>query len=284
MIATTPEHVALLATREFWAVDLYEFVFIDGSVVRYSGHALSTRWNGFVFPGGGPIFSRGNTRQVRGLESDTLTIDITPRETDQLLGVPMMQAVQNGAFDGARVSLYRGHAALPGGELVGAILRFRGEIQEIETELTIHVTVKSDLVKLDAPCPRDVWQAGCSRTLYDAGCGVNRADFVVHASAAAGSTKSIIQVLGLAHADGYYSGGELRFISGDNAGARRSVRLQPDLQTLRLSYPVLHPVQPGDMFQLWPGCSHTVDECEIKFFNKAGFNGQPFVPAPETAL
>lgn len=284
MIATTPEHIALLQSREFWAVDLYEIRFIDDTILRWDGHALSTSWNGYVWAGGGPIISRGNTRQIRGLESDTLAMDITPRETDTLLGVPLIKAVQNGAFDGARIALYRGHAATPGAPIVGAVLRFQGEIQEVETDVTIHVTVKSDLVKLDATCPRDVWQAGCSRTLYDAGCGVQRSAHLVNASTGAGTTKSVLKVLGLPHADGYYSAGEIRFISGENAGARRSVRVQADADTLRLSYPLLHTPALGDQFQLWPGCAHTVDECEIKFFNKPAFNGQPFVPAPETAL
>lgn len=284
MIDTTSEHIAVLNSREFWAVDLYAIAFIDGSVLRYSGHALSTTWAGYTWAGGGPLFSRGTTKQIRGLEADSLSIELTPRETDTLLGLPMMQAVQNGALDGARLSLYRGHAAVPGGALAGAILRFQGEVQEVETDLTIHLTVKSDLLKLDAPIPRDLWQPGCSRTLYDTGCGVSRADFQLATTAGAGSTRSAVQVAGLTTAVGFYSGGELRFISGANAGARRSVRLQADAATLRLSYPLLHPVAAGDQIHLWPGCAHTWDECKAKFSNGPGFNGQPFVPSPETAL
>lgn len=284
MIETTAEHIALLQSREFWAVDLYQIAFIDGSVLRYSGHALSTSWGGYTWAGGGPLFSRGSTKQIRGLEADSLSVEITPRETDLLMGLPMMQAVQNGALDGAEFSLYRGHAALPGGALAGAILKFSGEVQEVESDLTIHLTIKSALVKLDAPCPRDVWQPGCSRTLYDAGCGVSRATFMHTDAAASGSTNVVVNTAPLPNAVGYYSGGELRFISGANSGARRSVRVQPDAQTLIISYPLIHPVTGGDQFQLWPGCSHTHDECGDKFSNQSAFNGQPFVPSPETAL
>lgn len=284
MIATTPEHIAVLNSREFWAVDLYQITFIDDSVLRYSGHALSTSWGGYTWAGGGPLFHRGQTRQIRGLEADSLTVDITPRETDMLFGLPMMQAVQNGALDGAQFALYRGHAAVPGGALAGAILKFRGEVQEVFSDLTIRLTIKSDLINLDAPIPRDVWQPGCSRTLYDAGCGVSRAAFMYTSSAAGGSTRSLVKTTTLPHPAGYYDSGELRFISGANAGARRSVRVQPDTVTLQLSYPLLHTVSPGDQFQLWPGCAHTWDECQSKFANGSAFNGQPFVPSPETAL
>ena len=284
MIATTPEHIAVLLLREFWAVDLCKIAFIDGSVLRYSGHALSASWGGYTWAGGGPLFHRDSTKQIRGLEADSLTVEIAPRETDMLLGLPMMQAVQNGALDGARFSLYRGHAAVPGGALAGAILKFQGEVQEVQSDLRIHLTIKSDLVKLDAPIPRDVWQPGCSRTLYDAGCGVSRATFMYFTSAAGGSTRAMVKTAALPHAAGYYESGELRFTSGANAGARRSVRLQPDTTTLHLSYPLLHAVTPGDQFQLWPGCAHTWDECQSKFANGSSFNGQPFVPSPETAL
>ena len=284
MIETTPEHIALLQSREFWSVDLYQFTFLDGSVIRYSGHALSTTWGGYTWAGGGPIFSRGATKQIRGLEADSLSIEITPRETDLLYGIPFMQAVRNGALDGVRVSLYRGHASLPGGDLAGAILKFRGEVQEVETDLTIRLTVKSDLIKFDAPIPKDVWQPGCSRTLYGPGCGVLRSNFQRNTSAAAGSTQLLLYVPELPNGAGYYSGGELRFVSGANAGARRTVRLQPTSTTLRLAYPLLHPVTPGDQIQLWPGCAHTAEECEIKFANKPAFNGQPFIPSPETVL
>lgn len=284
MIATTSEHIALLQTREFWAVDLYAITLIDGTTLRWSGHALSTSWGGYTWAGGGPLIARGATKQIRGLEADSLSIEITPRETDLLLGLPLMQAVRNGALDGARIALYRGHAATPGAALVGAVLKFRGEVQEVETDLHIRLTVKSDLIKLDAPIPRDVWQPGCSRTLYDVGCGVSRAAYMQIGYAASGSTNAAIKTSTLPHAVGYYSAGELRFVTGANAGARRSVRVQPDGETLRLSYPLLHDATPGDQFQLWPGCAHTWDECKNKFSNGPSFNGQPFVPSPETAL
>lgn len=284
MILTSAEHIALLRTREFWAVDLYAIQFVDGSVLRYSSHPLSTRWGGYTWAGGGPLFSRGETRQVRGLEADTLSVEITPRETDTLLGLPFAAAVRNGALDGAKFALYRGHAARPGDPIVGAILRFSGSVEEVEGELTITLTCKCDLMKLDAPIPRDVYQPGCSRTLYGAGCGVARGSYQVVGSAVAGSARSIVKVSTLPQPAGYYTGGEIRWLSGLNAGARRSIKLNADTGTLQMAYPLLHSVSSGDQFQLWPGCAHTWDECKGKFNNGAAFNGQPFIPDPETAL
>lgn len=282
MIETSPEHIALLQSREFWAVDLYAFTFIDDSVIRYSGNPLSTVWGGHTWAGGGPLFKRGSTKQVRGLETDSLTIEITPRDTDMLMDLPFMAAVLNGALDGARVSLYRGHAAKPGGALVGAVLKFQGEIQEVETELAVRLTVKSDLYKLDTPIPLNVYQPGCDRTLYGPGCQVSRATYQRDRVVSSGSS-SVVIASGLGES-GFYTGGEVRFVSGANSGARRSVKVHSDDQTIQLSYPLLHAVTPGDQFQIWPGCDHTWSECKAKFNNGNAFNGAPFVPSPETAL
>lgn len=283
MIVVTAEHAALLAhwTREFWAVDLYELSFLDGTTLRYSGHALPTIWNGYTWTSG-PLFRRGETKIICGLETDTLQVEITPREGDTLLGLPWPLAIRNGALDGARVAVYRGHAEKPGAPLAGAFLRFRGMVGNVKAKLPILMPIKSELVLLDAPIPRDVWQAGCSRTLFDAGCGASRTAFRHDGQAAAGSTTALV-VASLPHAAGYYSAGEIRWVSGANAGARRAIR-RHDGTGLHLSYPLLEAITPGDTFQLWPGCAHTWEECQDKFANGTRFNGQPFVPAPETAV
>jgi len=285
MIPTNDTHAALLNTRGFWGCDLYAITMLDGSVSRYVAHGVGVSWNGYTWQGGGPLFKRDGVRIVRGLEADSLKVTITPKASDLLLGIPWMAAVRNGAFDGARLELYRGHAATPGAPLAGAFLRFSGPMQEVETEDVIRLTIKSDLVKLDAPIPRAVYQPGCDRTLYDAGCGVSRGTFQITTNVANASTQTAIKVAsGVLGAAGYYTGGELRFTSGGNAGARRSVRLQPDDITLELSYPLLQAVTVGDNFALWPGCAHTSDECANKFSNAARFRGEPFIPAPETAF
>lgn len=284
MIQTTQTHIALLSTRQFWAVDLWQLTFLDGTVLRYSSHALSTYWNGYTWQAG-PMFERGSTKLTKGLEADSLQVEITPQSTDQLYGIDFFTAVRNGALDGVKLSLYRGHAANPGDSIVGAFLRFKGDIQEVESDLTIRITVKSDLAKLDQQIPPDLWQPGCSRTLYDAGCGVARAAYQTTGAVAAASTKAIIVTSARLPNDAdYFTAGEIMFTSGANAGARRSVRLQVDNQTLRLAYPLLSPVTIGDQFLLWPGCSRTWEDCKSKFNNGPSFNGQPFVPSPETAL
>lgn len=284
MISATPQHIALLQTRMFWAVDLYRITLIDGTVLRYS-NGIAASWAGETYQGGVLLLKRGGVRLVRGLEADSLKVTIAPTDSAVLYGLPWRAAVINGALDGARLELMRGHAANPGDALVGAILRFAGEIQAPRLAgLDIELAVKSDMSKLDAPCPRSVFQPGCDRTLFDAGCGLARAAWQINTNAAGGSTMSIIKLPADAPSISYYVGGELRFTGGANAGARRSVRKQSDLRTLHLSYPLSHPVTLGDAFAAWPGCPHTYAACVGVFNNGARYRGEDLIPQPETVL
>lgn len=283
MIATSPEHAALLASRLFWACDLYLFRFIDDSIVRYAAHGAAVSWGGYTWQAG-PFFQRGRTRIVRGLEVDTLGVTIFATLEHLLLGIPFVSAVRNGALDGARLEVWRGHAATPGAPLAGAIQRFAGAIENVDIDEDIKLTVKSDLSRLNAPIPRAVYQPGCDRTLYDAGCGVSRAAHQVTLTTAVGATRNAVKVAAGALGAVDYSAGELRFVSGVNAGTRRAIRVQSDSVTLDLSYPLPSPPAAGDSFTLWPGCKHDRGDCAGKFANEARFRGEPYVPVPETAL
>ncbi len=283
-IAATAEHVALLKSRVFWSTDLFVIALLDGTVVRYTSGGLNVSWGGATYSGAGPLIRRGSVRLVRGLESDSLSITVTPRDTDLLLGVPWVNAVRNGALDGARIELWRAHAAAPGAPIVGAVLRYSGPVEDVDLDLDIKVTVKSDIAKLDAPFPRAVWQPGCDRTLFDAGCGVARAAFQNTGAVVSGSTSRMLKLsLGTAKADGYYSAGELFCVSGANAGARRTIRLH-DAAGFTLAFPLPNAPTVGDTFVLWPGCARTKADCGDKFSNVARFRGEPYVPAPETVL
>ncbi|HSD36079.1 MAG TPA: DUF2163 domain-containing protein [Rhodocyclaceae bacterium] len=285
MIETTAEHIALLNSRVFWAVDLYQITFLDGTSLRLLGDTggLSTLWNGNTFQGGGPLLTRDAVRIARGLEADDLSMTINPKADDLLLGLPWREAIQNGALDGARISLWRAHAPMPGAPIVGAVLRFSGPVNDWEVEDEIRISVKSDISKLDAPLPRAVYGPGCDRTLYTPGCDVNRTAYQTNATALPGSSPASINT-GLTAAAGYYAGGEIRWITGLNAGARRTVKRQSAAGTLALTYPLNRSVTAGDSFVIWPGCAHDTQDCGGKFNNLPHFRGEPFVPAPETAF
>lgn len=283
MITTSPEHLALLKSRTFFAADLYEFVLIDGTVLRYTSGAISTAWNGQVFQSGGPVFERGEIRIAAGLEADELTLTAWPREGNLLLGLSWAAAACNGAFDGATVTAWRAHSAGPGRPVVGAVRLFGGSVGNVDigVEEGIKIPVQSDMAVLDRKIPRAVFQPGCDRTLYDKGCGLSRASHQINGNAQGGSDALRI-VTSLSDAAGTYSGGEVRIITGVSAGARRTIKRHADGGVLLLAYPLPRGVMAGDAFQLWPGCNRTYAACQA-FGNTPRFRGEPFIPAPETA-
>ena len=283
MIATTPEHRALLASRVFFACDLHEFELLDGTLLRYASGGLSMVWDGLTYQAGGPIIERGEVRAAIGLEADSATLNVFPREGSTLLGLPWHEAVANGALDGARYILWRAHAATPGAPVVGAVRLFGGDVGIVRPGLAdgIEIEITSELAVLDRKIPRAVFGPGCDRTLFDAGCGLSRAAHMLTGAVLAGSEPARI-LTAVGAAAGTYNKGELRLISGASAGARRTIKRHEAGGALVLAYPLPRGVVAGDSFQLWPGCDGTFAACTA-FGNTGRFRGQPDVPAPETA-
>lgn len=283
MIPTTQAHLDLLQSRQFWGADLYAITLIDGAVLRYTS-GLNVSYGGHTYSGAGPIVKRGAIRLTRGLDVSELTLTITPRPEDSLLGLPWRQAVRNGALDGARVELHRVHAPAPGEPIVGGVPRYAGEVADSDIDLDIKLTVKNELARLAQPFPVAVFQPGCTRTVYDAGCTLQRSAWQNTATVGVGSTATRLQLaLAQARPAGYYMGGEVRFVSGANAGAVRKIREHASAG-YSLAYPLDRPVAAGDAVQLWPGCAGDRADCYGKFDNGAHFRGAPHVPSPETAL
>jgi uncharacterized phage protein (TIGR02218 family) len=74
---------------------------------------------------------------------------------------------------------------------------------------------------------------------------------------------------------GYYNGGELRFITGENAGYMRELKRDDNDDTIgHLSLWERFPFDPapGDVFELSPGCPRTLTACKA-FGNVVNFRG-----------
>jgi uncharacterized phage protein (TIGR02218 family) len=134
------------------------------------------------------------------------------------------------------------------------------------------------------PLPRGLYTAQCRFAFGDDGCGVNVAAFgqagVVAANPA--PTATVIGC-GLTQAAGTFAGGQVLFTSGANAGLRRAVRSSTPGQIV-LTGPAAFVPAPGDTFTAFPGCDKTLATCTATWANSARFGGEPYIPAPETAL
>lgn len=276
--------VTLLTTsQQFLMADLYTFVLLGGTVLRYASADVDIRLSALTFCSSGPLLKRGRTRVVIGLEVDTLEVTVYADNTHLVGGVPWLQAVRSGAFDGASVKLERAFMVAWGDTSAGTVILFEGRVAEaIASRTEAKLTVRSDLELLNIKLPRNLYQPGCIHTLFDAGCGLSKAAFAVNTSTTSGSTRDTLNC-GLGQAAGYFDLGTVTFTGGPNAGVTRTVKFYSP-GVFKLSYPLPSIPNLGDGFTAYPGCDKLQATCQNKFNNLANFRGFPYVPVPETSL
>lgn len=282
---------SLLASRQFFAADLYTFTLSSGGALRYCGGDRDIAAGGNLFTSQGPRIDRKDNKAKChwriGVAVDTLVFEAMPQPGDLVNGQPFLAACVDGAFDGAELQLERAFMASYGDASAGTVILFAGRVAEIDVGRAIATfTINSHLELLNLQLPRNLWQPGCVNSLGDASCGVDLASFAVAGVAAAGSSASAVAA-SLAQATGYFDQGKIAFSSGANAGLARSVKswIAGSPGSIALLAPFPSAPAAGDAFTIYPGCDKTLgpNGC-TKFSNTARFKGYPYVPSPETAV
>ena len=281
----------LLASRQFYAADLYTFSLVGGGVLRLCAGDRGITVSGNRFSAQGPRIDRKDNKAKChwkiGVEVDTLVFDVMPQPGDLVNGQPFLAACVQGAFDGAELTLERAFMANYGDTSVGTVVLFAGRVAEIDLGRAVATfTINSHLELLNQQLPRNLWQPGCVNSLGDASCGVDLAAYAIAGTVVAGSTAHLVNAT-LAQPSGYFDQGKLGFTTGANAGLSRSVKSwvsgTPGVIALLAPFPQLPAA--GDAFTIYPGCDKTLggNGC-AKFANTARYRGFPFVPIPETAV
>ena len=321
-----PASVALIAllnsSTEFIMADLFTFslqgsanvlglAVTPGPVYRFSGGAtaITDQPTSRVFALG-PRFERSMVKVVIGIQSDELDVRVYPAATDLIGTVPWAEAVWQGQLDGATVQLERAFMGAAGGGYgdtsAGTVVLFAGRVSELEASRTlVSIKVRSHLDLLNIMMPRRLWQPQCNHDFGDAMCGYNRvlglnaegtatAIGQITFACAAGSTPTAIQ--GAPVTASPFTSGTIIGLSGANAGQTRTIAgfISGGYISLKLAF--LNTPNPGDTFQILPGCDRTLVTCANVFRNSrvtsTGFNGAnaerfggfPFVPPPENAV
>lgn len=281
----------LLASRQFFAADLYTFTLVGGGVLRSCAGDRDITAGGRLFTSQGPRIDRKDNKAKChwkiGVDVDTLVFDVMPQATDRVNGQAFLAACVQGAFDGAELQLERAFMATYGDTSVGTVILFAGRVAEIDLGRAVATfTINSHLELLNLQLPRNLWQPGCVNALGDASCGVALASFAVPGTVLAGSLPSVI-LANFALPTGYLDQGKIVFTGGANAGLARSIKAwiegAPGVIELLAPFPNLPAA--GDTFVAYPGCDKTLgaNGC-AKFANTARFKGYPYVPTPETAV
>lgn len=285
MRAASEKLIALLDASQFVMADLYTITTIQNDIYRYTNYDFDLIVAGELYYSDGPIISRDGITLSLGVEVDNLsiTIDVTDEETFESLRI--VQAFHNGQMDGARFKLERifMDASTPTDTSAGTIKLFEGRIIEPEFDRnTIQASVASDLDELNVQMPRNLYQPSCSNTLFDHACGLNRENYALETTIAAGSTASRI-LCDIHQPQGWFTQGVIEFLEGGNKGLKRTIRLH-ELDVLLLTLPLLEQPQIGQRMRIYPGCDKRLETCQNRFNNFARFRGAPFIPIPETSV
>jgi uncharacterized phage protein (TIGR02218 family) len=282
----------LLATRQFYSADLYNFLLIGGGQFYYCSGDRDIVWNSITWSAGapnGPFFDRRDNKAKChwkvGIEVDTLVFDVLPGNST-VLGEPFLSAVRQGVFDGAEMTLYRAFMPTYGNMAAGMIIMFAGRVAEIDAGRSLATfSLSSHLELLNLKMPRNLYQAGCVNTLFDSSCALNQTAFAVSGSVASATSASTFAAA-LTQVTGYFDLGSVSFTSGANSGIARTVKAYvkglPGSVSLIAPFPVV-PV-PGDAFTIYPGCDKQQSTCSAKFNNLIHFRGFPYVPENSTAV
>ncbi len=262
--------------------DCFSFTLAKGTILAYTNVDQPVVYNGLTFRADGPLVQGLKYKASVGLEVDKQQITIAARPTDTIAGSPFLNALRDGAFDGATVQRDRVFMSALGQAPVGGVTLFHGRVSTVDQvgRTSATITVASDLVVLDYDMPRNLYSPTCLHTLYDAGCGVVQGTYAASGTVGAGSTASLIAFSG---ALASHAQGSLVFASGVNANLRATVKSVVAGASLALMYPLPSPPATGDAFTVYAGCDHTQATCSSRFSNLADFRGFPFVPPPQIA-
>ncbi|MEX8520077.1 MAG: DUF2163 domain-containing protein [Leptothrix sp. (in: b-proteobacteria)] len=267
--------------------DLFTITLVGGTVLRYTSLDQPITVNGNTFTLG-PSIKRSKVRVSVGIRVDNLTIELAADASVLVGGVPIIQALKAGAFDGARVLLER---AFYDTSLVvqGTVALFSGRVGQVQaSRSSATIDVLSDSELLDVMVPGEVYQPGCRNSLFDAQCTVVKASYSapLAASTVTDAQRSTFSVVGSATAN-YYEMGVITFTSGANNGLSRTIK-SATIGGGNTAFTVISPwtyaVAIGDTFVATPGCDKTYATCGARFANTGNFRGEPEIPAPETVI
>lgn len=289
MRAASPALIAYINTlraepdAQSIVADCYTFTLLTGLILTYTSADVPVTLNGYVYAANSILVDGLKFKCAAGLEVDQQQITVSARATDTVGGVPFLQALRNGVFDGCEIQRERAFlnswSAADTANPIGSVILFKGRIGTVDNvgRTSAQITVNSDLVLLDLQMPRNVYSPSCQHVLYDSGCGLVKNAFGTMGTAGTGSTPSTVNWSG---ASTNFNQGTITFSSGINAGVTANIKSAVNGSSLTLSYPLLMAPGAGDAFTAYWGCDHTQAACTNKFNNLANFRGFPYVPTP----
>lgn len=191
--------------------------------------------------------------------------------------------VRSGRFDGAVLD----HWLVDWERPALRVLMFRGSFGEIRRkDGAFEVELRGLAEALNAAVGRTILRR-CDRAVGGAKCGFNleAEGFSTVGEASAGSGADMLLASGLAgFAEGWFSQGVIRWLSGPNSGETSHVKADARDGTGRRLFLWQEPGEPlaaGHRFRVTAGCDKRAETCQAKFKNFLNFRGFPHIPGED---
>ena len=151
------------------------------------------------------------------------------------------------------------------------------------TEASCKVSCESLATAILRPGLKRNYQYGCSWVLYGYGCWLNQDDFVndVVITGVGGNSVKLPNNWRRQGLDSiHYHAGKCTWEKDGERFVRwiQTVVTQGNDEWLVFNQKN-RKLAIGDTIKVYPGCRHTLDDCEHVFGNQANFGGQPYIPA-----
>lgn len=251
----------------------------DGTVMGFTDHDRDLTFNGVTFRAGRGLsasqletnvgLAPGKGEAAGALSDDSLT------ETDLL----------NGLYDGASVETW----LVDWTDATDRALLDVATIGEVRRgEKAFAAELRSGAHVFDQQQGR-AFQRHCAADLGDARCGFNVMAPGFHATGAVVAFAGGVIEMDISQSfdSGFFAGGALTFNSGENAGARFTVKShrQDDLRaSIALWTPPGGAILPSDAVLLTAGCDKSPTSCQAKFGNIVNFRGFPHMPGNDRVI
>jgi uncharacterized phage protein (TIGR02218 family) len=268
-VAYVDDDTSVQASRP---VELFEFTFATGGVIRYTGYTQNFSWNGNTYLAVAGGIRRGALQVVSGIENiPTVTVELPA--LDPVVeryagnGVPpqtlmvRVYSVQQRSGQGQQVWF---------GYVDTCSFRESGGSRRTAVLSVPPFTDRS----LQMQLPSAVISRLCNHVLGDSMCQIPVTNICVPTITAING--NVVTVSSTApYSNTYFTFGSLQHVA---TGELRTITAQ-DVTGNVLTLDVVLPssVQVGDVVSLGPGCDHQVTTCRDKFNNVLNFGGHPHI-------
>jgi uncharacterized phage protein (TIGR02218 family) len=194
--------------------------------------------------------------------------------------------IEQGLYDGAEIVQY----LVNWQDVAQRVLMFRGSMGEIKRGSgAFEAELRSLSEGLNQPIGR-AYLRQCDAQLGDARCGIDVSGvaFTGEAELTFFVGQRVLHMKGLdGYDDGWFLQGQVVFVTGENAGAIRIIKVDQTKglrRVLEVWEDLRHPIAVGDIVRVTAGCDKIKDTCINKFSNLLNFRGFPQMPGDDWAL